>query len=349
MLNFSNASLDKLAAHFVGNKTLDEDLKLTSETIDELNEAVLSMLLQYFISPFKNTGEYYHLKHESNLELNEIYSFVSQIFEDEKTFLDQSQSIARHLYEKSTHPKVKAGDMYVAHFINCVVEDEETNCIGIFKSETKEKYLKVYSNPQGYEMAADEGININKLDKGCLIFNTEKEKGYIVVFVDNLNKQEGALYWKDEFLKVKSREDNYYHTQGYMKLYDNFVQDKLKVDYDVSKADEIDIQNRTKKFFKEKETFDFQEFANDVIQQPEIIDKFRDYKHEYQGTHEVTIADEFNISDKAVKKQSKFYKSIIKLDKNFHIYVHGNKENIERGVDETTGMNFYKLLFREES
>ena len=349
MLNFSNSQLDKLAAHFVGNKTLDEDLKLTSEIVNGLDESVLSLLLQYFMGPFKSTGEYYHLKHETSLELNEIYAFVSKIFEDETSFLEQSQNIAKHLYEKSTHPKVKAGDMYVGYFSNCVVEDEETDCIGIFKSENKDKYLKVYNNQYGYEMAADEGININKLDKGCLIFNVEKDKGYIVVLVDNLNKQEGALYWKDEFLKVKPREDNYYHTQGYMKMYDNFVQDKLKVDYDVSKADEIDIQNRTKKFFKEKETFDFQEFANDVIQQPEIIDKFRTFKHEYQETHEVTIADEFNISDKAVKKQSKFYKSIIKLDKNFHIYVHGNKENIEKGVDENTGMNFYKLLFREES
>ncbi|MBC7389997.1 MAG: nucleoid-associated protein [Opitutaceae bacterium] len=349
MLNFSNSQLDKLAAHFVGNKTLDEDLKLTSEIVNGLDEAVLSLLQQYFLGPFKSTGEYYHLKHETGLELNEIYAFVSKIFKDNTSFLEQSQNIAKHLYEKSTHPKVKAGDMYVGYFSNCVVEDEETDCIGIFKSENKDKYLKVYNNQHGYEMAADEGININKLDKGCLIFNTEKDKGYIVVLVDNLNKQEGALYWKDEFLKVKPREDNYYHTQGYMKMYDNFVQDKLKVDYDVSKADEIDIQNRTKKFFKEKETFDFQEFANDVIQQPEIIDKFRDFKHEYQETHEVTIADEFNISDKAVKKQSKFYKSIIKLDKNFHIYVHGNKENIEKGVDETTGMNYYKLLFREES
>jgi len=349
MLNFSNSQLDKLAAHFIGNKTLDEDLKLTSEIVNGLDEGVLSLLTQYFIGPFKSTGEYFHLKHETSLDLNEIYAFAKRIFEEEKDFVVQSQNIAKHLYEKSTHPKVKAGDMYVAYFSNCVVEDEETDCIGIFKSENKDKYLKVFTNQYGYEMAADEGININKLDKGCLIFNTEKDKGYMVVLVDNLNKQDGAQYWKDEFLQVKPREDNYYHTQGYMKMYDNFVQDKLKVDYEVSKADEIDIQNRTKKFFKEKETFNFEEFANDVIQQPEIVDKFRTFKHEYQDTHEVTIADEFNISDKAVKKQSKFYKSIIKLDKNFHIYVHGNKENIEKGVDETTGMNYYKLLFREES
>jgi len=348
MLNFSNAELDHLAGHFVGNQTLDEELRLSNNKMENLDESVLSLLLQYFTFPFKNSGEYFHLRHDTDLALNEVYSYITHIFDNQNTFTEQSQNLAKHLFEKSTHPKIKAGDMYVAYFTDCGVEDEVVDCIGIFKSESKEQYIKVFSQNENYEMQADEGLNIHKLDKGCLIFNTEKEKGYLVVLVDNLNKQEGAQYWKEEFLKVKPREDSYFHTQGYMKLYNNFVQDKLKLEYDMTKTDEIDIQNRTVNYFKEKETFDFQEFANDVIQQPEIIDKFRDYKQDYQEKHEETFADEFAISVKAVKKQAKFYKSIIKLDKNFHIYVHGNKELIERGVDEISGMNYYKLLFTEE-
>ncbi len=348
MLNFSNAQLNLLAGHFVGNISMDEDLRLSTDKMGKLDENVLSLLLQYFTNPFKNTGEYFHLKHETDLALNEVYTFVKAIFENENTFLEQSQNLAKHLHQKTTHPKIKAGDMYIAHFIECGAEDEVVECVGIFKSESKEKYLKVFTQSDNYEMQADEGINIHKLDKGCLIFNTEKEKGYLVVMVDNLNKQDGAHYWRDEFLNVKPREDSYFHTQGYMKLYNNFVQDKLKLEYDMDKTDEIDIQNRTINFFKEKETFDFQEFANEVIQQPEIIDKFREYKEEYQEKHEEAFADEFAISVKAVKKQAKFFKSIIKLDKNFHIYVHGSKEFIERGVDEISGMNYYKLLFNEE-
>jgi hypothetical protein len=40
------------------------------------------------------------------------------------------------------------------------------------------------------------------------------------------------------------------------------------------------------------------------------------------------------IPESAVKKQARSIKSIIKLDKNFHIYVHGHRELIEQGVDE---------------
>ena len=40
--------------------------------------------------------------------------------------------------------------------------------------------------------------------------------------------------------------------------------------------------------------------------------------------------------------------SIIKLDKNFHIYVHDSRELIEQGTDEH-GRKFYKIYYNEES
>ena len=41
------------------------------------------------------------------------------------------------------------------------------------------------------------GVNINKLDKGCLIFNTNKEDCYVVSVVDNSNRGE-AKYWVED-------------------------------------------------------------------------------------------------------------------------------------------------------
>ena len=38
---------------------------------------------------------------------------------------------------------------------------------------------------------------------------------------------------------------------------------------------------------------------------------------------------------------------VIKLDKNFHFYVHGSRELIEQGVDEE-GRKFYKIYYKEE-
>ncbi len=61
------------------------------------------------------------------------------------------------------------------------------------------------------------------------------------------------------------------------------------------------------------------------------------------------MVDEFDISGSAVKKMKKVFKSVIKLDKNFHIYVHGNRDYIRKGFDEESGMNYYQVFFKEES
>ena len=92
-----------------------------------------------------------------------------------------------------------------------------------------------------------------------------------------------------------------------------------------------------------------EEFTNEVMQAPELIDTFKDYKQQYEQEFDITIADEFNISDNAVKKQARIFKSVIKLDKNFHIYVHGSRQNIQKGYDEDTGMHFYQLFYNEEA
>ena len=82
---------------------------------------------------------------------------------------------------------------------------------------------------------------------------------------------------------------------------------------------------------------------------PEIArQECRDDKDEYEQERDIQIEDEFAISDSAVKKQSRAFKSVIKLDKNFHIYVHGNNQYIKKGYDETTGMYYYQLFFKEE-
>src|SRR5690606_5467015 len=115
-------------------------------------------------------------------------------------FHDMSQQLAKHLYEVSEHPKIKAGEVYVVALNNVQLEGEEHQAIGVFKSETKEAYLKVYPNAGGFDLDYEqEAININKLDKGVVIVNTEREEGYKVLVVDQTNQSE-AVYWKDDWL-----------------------------------------------------------------------------------------------------------------------------------------------------
>ncbi|MDR1897006.1 MAG: nucleoid-associated protein, partial [Prevotellaceae bacterium] len=83
------------------------------------------------------------------------------------------------------------------------------------------------------------------------------------------------------------------------------------------------------------------------IGQPEVIEKFNQYKSAYAKEYEIEIADSFTISDSAVKKQARGLKSVIKLDKNFDIHIHGNRDLIEQGSDSKG--KFYKIYYKEEN
>lgn len=347
MIECSESKLNQIAIHYVGNKLIEEKNRFSKSHVKNIDAAVTDLLHKYFLSPFKS-NEYYNFSHESDINLNEIYTYAAGIFDDKGSFLEQSANMARHLYEQSVHPKIKGGEFYVTYFSGCIVDGEETDAIGLFKSESKETYLRVFPKNDNFEIGSEDGININKLDKGCLIFNTEREKGFLVAIVDNISKSVEAQYWKDQFLHLRNRADNYHHTKNILTLCKHFVTEQLPEKFEVSKAEQADLLNKSVQYFKDKDEFDIKDFTKEVIQEPEVIKAFKDYKKQYQYDQDVEFEDNFEISDTAVKKQQKIFKSVIKLDRNFHIYVHGSREMIEKGFDKVTGMHYYKLFFKEE-
>jgi hypothetical protein len=347
MISLENSKLTKLIIHQVGNKLTEDGVTLSSEQVELSSQQELGRILtSYFLSQFKEPV-YYNFTHVSSLELNEIYSIANSLFESTRGFNKKSKDIANILYEYSNHPKIKSGELYVAYFDECVIGNIVTDAIGIFKSENKEIFLKVAHEDDSYLVNHDEGISIKRPDKGCLILNVDADDGFKVCVVDNLNANE-AQYWKDEFLKLKPVADNYFQTKNYLSLAKDFVTGRLDEDFEVSKADQIDYLNRSIDYFKKNEQFNEQEFASSVFEHNEVIKSFKKFKNDFQDEHDLNIVSEFEISTPAVKKQSKVFKSVLKLDRNFHVYIHGDRDLIEKGEDED-GRKYYKLYYREES
>lgn len=356
---FEASSIESVALHRVGNKSTDEGYVL-SEAPLKLTEQLQDVLIRYFLTPFK-VEEYYNLFDENGVEMNRVYQCCGNIFADPECLMEESRHLARHLYDASTHANIKGGDLFVVYFSQCMLNGETMDAVGIFKSEQKESFLKVQHGEEqwstaendpsaqaAYTIEVHQGINPNKLDKGAIIFNTESDKGYIVSVVDATNKSIDAVYWKDTFLGLRQREDEYFNTHTEMQAYKKFVTDQLPQQFEnVSKADQADMLNRCSNYFKQNDNFDLQTFAEEVIAQPEVIDSFQQYRQQYQQENDVEMPDSYDISESAVKKQARAYKSVIKLDKNFHIYVHGNRELIEQGEEERG--KFYKVYYSEES
>ncbi|MFZ4799027.1 MAG: nucleoid-associated protein [Bacteroidia bacterium] len=339
--------LEKVSVHQVGNKTNNEDLIISKDLLGLSDEKLKDLLMKFFVSSFSNP-EFYNFSFSNNdFTLNPIYSYALQMFEHGSAFHINSINIAKHLYELSTHPQIKSGDLFIAYFANIQVEDEDVEAIGIFKSENKYDFLKLNQTNNIFDVSYNDGINIDKLDKGCLIFNTNADQGYKVCIIDKGNKGNEAQYWKDSFLQLKPCSNNYNHTKEFMNIAKNFVTKQLNEEFEVSKADQIDYLNRSVDYFKTNDTFDKQEFEQAVFKDEGVIESFRTFDEAYRMSNELDISDSFDISSQAVKKQARIFKSVLKLDKNFHIYIHGNRNLIEQGVEED-GRKFYKLYFKEE-
>lgn len=352
MIESSNAKIDRLVVHQMGCKAEGGVLHLSrSEMPVEDGNEMMDILKQFFFKPFK-TEAYFNMTHPDGLDSHQLYQHVTGVFEDQKRFFEESTLIAQLLFETSNHPKIKGGEFYMAHFENCVVDGQTCDAVGIFKSESKETFLKVFlSGNDSIELGAQEGISIRRLDKGCIIFNMEQEEGYRVCAVDNINKGQEAHFWMDEFLGLKPRQDDFFFTNNYMKMCHDFVTDVFNDENHVPRTEQMDMMNRTVDFFQKNPQFSHEQFSQRVMEEPEIISAFNDYKQKYESENQMEepLPEEFAISKDAVKGEKKNFKSILKLDKNFHVYVHGSRYYMEKGYDEERDMNYYKLFFKIES
>lgn len=350
MIDLSQARLTTLAVHKVGNKVRQEGV-IASKELYPLEEEHLTQILEdYFLKAFKSE-EYFKFTHESDLNMNEVYSYSRQIFtQSREEFHQISVYLLNHLYTQSAHPHIKAGELYVAHFRECVVDGQQVDAVGLFKSENKDIFLKVEGRDDTVDMHAEEGINIKKLDKGCLVFNLYAEDGYSVMMVDK--SSEDTAYWRDHFLQVKRIQDNSFQTESFMALTHNFCEDVFGREQD--KKEQVVFLNRSLNYFNKHKEFDLDEFKEEVLPSEEYRDQFDDFRKVFEEESNLPPADEgFAISKFAVRNMRKQFRTLIKLDTHIELkldpkHAQTASEWIERVWDEQRGMFCYKVYFNEE-
>jgi len=339
MYNFSLASIDGISIHEVGNAE-NGILNISAEPA-LLVEPVKELLTKYFLKSFKE-GMSFHFDIDNS---NPVLEQMIDIFHNREHLHSSSKILAEELLSSSQNPNIKTGEFFVVYLLNCQVEDSMVDAIGIFKSENKDTYVKIFPENDGFGLLSDHGININKLDKGVLVYNTQQEDGFLVQVVDRTNQNQ-AKYWADHFLKIKPREDSFHHTHQYMQMCKDFVMEEMSTE---NRGEQLGMISEAVNFFKENDHFDKVEFQEQVIRQPEIIEAFEGYSKNYESENHLTSIDDFEISPQAVRFNKRFIRSVIKLDKNFHIYVHGNRDRIVKGFDDRKNMHYYKVFFEDEN
>lgn len=259
-----------------------------------------------------------------------------------KDLTEVSRSIAKHLIEVAAEHEVRTGDLFVVKFHGVEFSGAHLDAIGIYKFDDKEVFLESRVDGETIGMQLKRGLGGRKPDQAALILFTEGN--HTVLPIDD---RPASGFWHRDFLRIQAKQDHVNSTRNVLEMTRNFITEQLPQDYEIPKADQIDLLNRSVQYFKENTEFDRESFAREVFQEEGVADRFAQFGQKYEQENSVELGDHFEISAHAVKKQARVFKSVLKLDKNFHIYIHGDRSKIEQGRDEN-GRKFYKIYFEEE-
>ena len=353
MINLYNAQIENLFIHRVGNKSRAEGCFLAAEPT-QLTDETTPLIKEYFLKPFREKEEnYLKFFHEVDLEFNLLYAAVKAVLSmgptNPERFRSFTGDVARHLYEQSSHPHIKAGEVCICHLSNIMIDNEKTNAIGIFKSEIKQDFIQFAKHANRLDIMLQQGVNLSRLDKGCLIINSEAEEGYKILSIDQ-NKYD-TKYWLDNFLGVVEFEDSKYQTKKYLKFCQNFAKDVVLPAED--KKESVMFMNSAFDHFAKNDEFDEDQFLN-RFKNPDLVPEFRNYKTEKAPKYKIEDLSTFPIDNKAVTESRKKFKGVIELDTNMTIkmdFVNAESADkfLEKGWDEERQMYYYLVYFNKEN
>ncbi|WP_420316362.1 nucleoid-associated protein [Ekhidna sp.] len=339
MIEYKGASIQELFFKKIKEET-DEQHLIQSEFAPSEEETMKNI----FLKPFSETINTYQFKHEVDLELNVLFQLSRKIC-SEGSFNETPEGIVSHLRMSSRHPNIKEGDLFIVRFRDLMFGGSPVDGLGIYKVEKKDVFIETPDWTKEPTLLFKEGIGEKKLDKACLILFTDDP--FTVLAYDNNSSE--AVYWKNDFINLDFKRDHVNDTNHFLQMTKSYITDQMPEEFEVSKTDQIDLLNKSIKYFKEAEEFDKGEFELSVFgQEEEAINSFRFFDKQYQDEMDLDLSDSFKIAANSVKKQARIFKSVLKLDKNFHVYIHGNRELIERGED-SDGRKYYKIYYQNES
>jgi hypothetical protein len=349
MINLFNTYIDTLSIHRVGNKSRNEAIFLSDSSFN-LNDEIVPLMKEYFFKPFREKEEnYFQFAHEVDLEYNDMFKFATTIFDNPSSLHDVSKQITKHLFEQSNHPHIKNGEVYVTYLTNLNIDTTVVDAIGIFKSELQSDFLQFEEKKSNLEMILQHGISLNKLDKGCIIFNYKKEEGYKILTIDS-NRYD-ARYWLEHFLSVAAFEDENFITKKYLKFCQGFAKDVVFPAED--KKEEVMFMNRSINYFAKNDQFEETNFLNEVLDNPDLIPEFKNYKVDKGEKYSIEDITTFSIANSAVTDVRKSIKNVINLDTQIQIKMdfinpESAEKYVEKGWDEEKQMYYYLVYFNKE-
>ncbi|MFM2176608.1 MAG: hypothetical protein RL015_706 [Verrucomicrobiota bacterium] len=347
-LRLNTATATRLVLAKIGHPQRDEPL-LTSKDVFEIAEQDQAALTAIFLKPFKNLMAH-RFTHHSSLTQHEMNNCAKAAFAEPESFLARGCEIAKRLYSKSNHPNIKSGDLCIAHIKEIHIEGELVQALCILKSESVTPFLTITTENGDLRISTEQGIHPEKIDKGCLIIDHWQNKGYYVLTFDRSGTD--ARFWTRDFLGVEAVPDAAFLTNAYAKMAVSFVEEQ-KPEEDTPPWETCNTARQALDYFEERESFDLQEFEQEVLKTPDAMEKFQQHRARVEEEQGQPLETRFEISKKDVSKAKKRISAVLKLDTGVEIHVKStlsteNDPVLERGYDERKGMKFIKVYYNQD-
>lgn len=333
MLEVSESKLAQYVVHYVGDTLVLGDEAFSQPEV--MLEAAFTQLAFNKI----DLEQQYEFFHETDIGLNEVYTYVNSIFDQESSFLEQSKHIATHLKSVSQHPNIKSGELFIGLFDNCLWHTEVKKVIAIVKIEEKELFLDVKNDQNKMSINGIDGINVKKINNMAVIMDMGPDVAPAIFM--KTKKKEDVVYWQERFLKIKVADEHYHKTNLALTECKKYI---IKEE-SYTNTEKLGLLNKTLDYFRNEEEFQVDNYIDTVFEKTDSVQK--DIITNSVKPYETVI------SDSAIAMVEKTYKRKIKLDSNIEIQVNVRDikqvdELIEVGYDEATNRKFYKIYFQEE-
>lgn len=334
MLEVTDSKLAQYIMHYVSDTPVFGDEVFSQPEV--MLEAAFTQLAFNKVD-FEQQYEFFH---ETDIGLNEMYTYVNAIFDTESDFLQQSQHIATHLQSVSQHPNIKNGELFIGLFENCIWGQDVKKVLAIVKIDEKEMFLDVKNEQDKMVVNGIDGINVKKINNMAIIMDMGPDVAPIVFM--KTRKKEDVIYWQERFLKIKVADEPFHKTN----LALTECRKIISKEEGFTNTEKLGYLNKTLEYFRTEDEFQVSDYIETVFEGTDAVAK--DLIVNSVTPYETVI------SESAIEKAEKNYRRKIKLDENIEIQVNVRNidevdELIEVGFDEATNRKFYKIYFKEET
>ena len=318
----------------VGNRTRGEGLSAASVLADVSGS---SEFLTKLVEKSFTMDDLKRFSYIESVELNPVYQFVSKMFDDEEAFLKQSVNIATFLYDQSIHPNIRSGELYVL-LLECEYKKETVEAVAILKSEKKDPFLATDNDGREISVRTIYGTGLKGLDKGCLVLNVNREKGYVVGTVDNTNNGSDAQYWTDSFLHVTNCEDDYHQTVKLTEMLTAFSKQVAEQ----SAVEGAVVAKKATELLKKGDAVQVEELAEKICTNEKQREQFAAFRQEFEEEYG-GFAEEVNVVTKAASRKPVTRMNTLRIGDEFEVKVLNPEARMEPGSDE--GGQYWKLYW----